>query len=58
MPCFLGPVGSGKSSLLYGLTGLYRGEGFPCFLYEENMSDGQAEDKSFDLTLKASEYPR
>ena len=55
--CSLGPVASGKSTLMSMLCALLRGEGKPTFLYDENMLDCVANDQSFDLTELSNEFP-
>ena len=53
-----GPVGSGKSSLLYALCGLLRGEGKPVFIYDEMMEDCQSQDGDIDITELANRLPK
>ena len=57
--CFIpGPVGSGKTSLLYSLCGLLRGEGKPVFIYDENMEDCQSTNGDIDITELGNRLPK
>ena len=51
-----GPVASGKSSLLYALVGLLRGEGKACFIYDEDMEDCMSD--GIDITELGNRLPK